>query len=279
MNERLPVYEVYAIRYATRSGQRPDHFIGGDLHHGPMPMDYFVWAIIGPGGPFVVDVGFSAEVSDRRKRTYLRSPVDGLKLIGVDAAEVRDVIVTHLHYDHAGNFDCFPKARFHLQEQELAYATGPYMQYPFMNHPFEIDDVTGVVRLNYRGRVAFHAGRAELTPGLVLELAGGHSAGLQFVRVHTRRGWLVLASDVMHYYENLTSGRPFTTAFHVGDMLAGFSKLNAAASDLLHIIPGHDPQVMRLFPAPRPALEGIVVRLDAEPIAGVDLPQTDMAGH
>jgi hypothetical protein len=63
----------------------------------------------------------------------------------------------------------------------------------------------------------------------------------------------------------MTSERPFTTAFHVGDMLVGFDKLRAAAPDADHIVPGHDPLVMKLYPAPGPNLKGVAVRLDVAP--------------
>jgi glyoxylase-like metal-dependent hydrolase (beta-lactamase superfamily II) len=261
----VPEYEVFAIRYATREAQRRDHFIGGDIHEGPMPMDYYVWVVKGEGRTIVVDTGFNAEVSARRKRTFLRCPVETLGLLGVDPAEVSDVVLTHLHYDHAGNFDRFPTARFHLQEREIHYATGRYMRFPRLSHSFEVEDVCGIVRLNYAQRVMFYAGDAELAPGITLHAAGGHSDGLQFVRVNTARGPVVLASDVSHFYENLASGRPFPTAFHIGEMLEGFEKLLAAAPDESHIVPGHDPLVMRLYPAPSSALEGIVVRLDVQP--------------
>jgi glyoxylase-like metal-dependent hydrolase (beta-lactamase superfamily II) len=184
---------------------------------------------------------------------------------GIDANAVEDVILTHLHYDHVGNFDRFPKARFHLQERELAYATGRYMHYPRLSHSFEVEDVCGIVRLNYAGRVMFYNGDAELAPGLTVHAVGGHSAGLQFVRVRTRRGFVVLASDVTHFYENMASSRPFTTAFHIGEMLEGFDRLLALAPDESHIVPGHDPLVMKLYPAPSPQLEGIAVRLDVPP--------------
>ena len=164
----------------------------------------------------------NAEVSEKRKRTFLRCPVQALAALGIDANAVEDVILTHLHYDHVGNFDRFPKARFHLQERELAYATGRYMRYPRLSHSFEVEDVCGIVRLNYAGRVMFYDGDAELAPGLTVHAVGGHSAGLQFVRIKTRRGFVVLASDVTHFYENMASSRPFTTAFHIGEMLEGF---------------------------------------------------------
>jgi glyoxylase-like metal-dependent hydrolase (beta-lactamase superfamily II) len=260
-----PEYEVFAIRYATRDAQRRDHFIGGDLHEGPMPMDYYMWVVKGDGRIIVVDTGFNAEVAARRKRTFLRCPVETLGLLNISPDEVDDVVLTHLHYDHAGNFDRFPKARFHLQEREIHYATGRYMRFPRLSHSFEVEDVCGIVRLNYARRVLFYAGDAELAPGITLHAAGGHSDGLQFVKVNTARGPVVLASDVSHFYENLASGRPFPTAFHVGEMLEGFEKLLAVAPGERHIVPGHDPLVMRLYPAPSPELEGIVVRLDVPP--------------
>ena len=108
------------------------------------------------------------------------------------------------------------------------------------------------MRLNYARRVMFYDGDAELAPGLTIHAAGGHSAGLQFVRVRTRRGFVVLASDVSHFYENMASERPFTTALHIGEMLEGFDKLLALAPDESHIVPGHDPLVMKLYPAPSP---------------------------
>ncbi len=275
----LPVYALYAIRYATRQARRRDHFIGGDPHDGPMPMDYFLWVAIGPDRTVVIDAGFTAEVAAQRKRTFLCDPVAALKLIGVDANVVRDVILTHLHYDHVGNFAQFPSAEFHLQEPEMAYATGRYMRYPKLSHSFEVEDVVGIVRLNYARRVRFYNGTAELTPGITLHPVGGHSAGLQFVRVHTQRGWVVLASDVTHFYENMETGRPFTTAFHVGEMLEGFDALAAAAPSPAHIIPGHDPRVMQRYPAPRSDLDGIVVRLDVEPVDDTPTSSSDVAAH
>jgi glyoxylase-like metal-dependent hydrolase (beta-lactamase superfamily II) len=261
-------YELFAIRYATRDARRAAHFIGGDPHDGPMPMDYFVWVARGGGRTFVIDTGFNADVSQKRQRTFLRCPVEALAALGIDANAVEDVILTHLHYDHVGNFDRFPKARFHLQERELAYATGRYMHYPRLSHSFEVEDVCGIVRLNYAGRVMFYNGDAELAPGLTVHAVGGHSAGLQFVRVKTARGFVVLASDVTHFYENMASCRPFTTAFHIGEMLEGFDRLLALAPDEGHIVPGHDPLVMKLYPAPSPELEGVAVRLDAPPSGG-----------
>src|SRR5262249_49383911 len=83
MDSHLPEYELYAIRYAERDARRSDHFIGGDPHDGPMPMDYFVWAAIGPERSFVIDTGFTAEVAAARGRRHLRCPAESLSLVGL----------------------------------------------------------------------------------------------------------------------------------------------------------------------------------------------------
>jgi glyoxylase-like metal-dependent hydrolase (beta-lactamase superfamily II) len=261
----LPEYEIYAIRYATREARRAEHFIGGDPHDAPMPMDYFTWVIRSPARIVAVDTGFTEAMAARRKRRFLRCPAETMARLGIAADTVSDVVLTHLHYDHVGNFHKFPNARFHLQEREMHYATGRFMRYPQFGHSYEADEVVAMVRLNFNGRVEFHHGEIELAPGISLHHVGGHTAGLQIVRVHTRRGWIVLASDASHYYENLQSNRPFTIAFHLGDMIDAFRTVERLAASPRHIIPGHDPLVMQRYPPASPELDGIVVRLDAEP--------------
>lgn len=262
-----PEYEVYAIRYATRDARRPNHFIGGDPHDVPMPMDYFVWLARCAQRTFVVDTGFGPQVAARRGRTLLRTPAAGLALLGVSAAEVKDVVITHLHYDHAGTFDAFTSAQFHLQDDEMAYATGRHMRHRQFNHGYEVDEVVGMVRMVYKDRVRFHAGAAELAPGLSVHRIGGHTNGLQCVRVHTQRGWVVLASDASHYYEHMEQNRLFTTMFNPGEAVDGYATLAQLADSRQHIVPGHDPLVMQRYPAPSPELSGIVVRLDVNPKA------------
>jgi len=262
----LPIYEVYAIKYAHHDRLPELNFIDTtDFHETNMPLDYYVWAAVSPERTFVIDTGFSAETAERRGRDLIRCPADALSLVGVDAATAKDVIITHLHYDHVGNFDLFPAATYHLQDREMNYATGRNMGHHVFNHAYDIEDVVGMVREVYKGRVTFHDGDAELAPGFSVHHIGGHTDGIMSVRVHTKRGWVVLASDASHLYANMGTTNPFPIVYNVGEMVRGFRKLRELADSPDHIVPGHDPKVLDIYPAVSPELEGIAVRLDEAP--------------
>jgi glyoxylase-like metal-dependent hydrolase (beta-lactamase superfamily II) len=259
-------WQVYAVHYGHHDRPARENFIFGDAHDDePMPLDYFVWAIVGADRCFVVDSGFDEAMGRRRGRTFVRSPAVGLRAIGVDPDAVEDVIVTHMHYDHVGNHELFPGARYHVQEKEMAYCTGRCMCHAATRMPFEVDDVIAMVRRLYAGRVVFHDGADELAPGITVHHIGGHTMGLQVVRVATARGQVVLASDASHLYANMLQGRPFPVVYNVADMLEGHATLKRLASSPEHVVPGHDPLVLARYPAPRPDLTGIVARLDVAP--------------
>ena len=257
-----PAYEIYAVKYAHHERTASQNFLGGDPHDGPMPLDYFVWLVRGDGREFVVDTGFNAAAAARRQRRLLRPVDEALALLGVDTQHVREVVITHLHYDHVGNFDLFPRATFHLQDLEMQYATGRCMCHEALRHAFDVEDVLGMVRNVYAGRVRFHSGDAQLAPGISVHLIGGHTMGLQAVRVATRRGFVVLASDASHFYANMGEARPFPIVYNVADMMEGWAKLRSLAESEAHVIPGHDPLVLERYPALSKELQGIVVRLD-----------------
>ena len=256
------VWQVYAVRYAHHDRMARENFIGGDVHDGPMPLDYFVWAVVSDERVFVVDTGFDEAVARRRGREFLRSPGEGLKTIGIDPAKVEDVLITHMHYDHCGNHALFPSARYHVQDREMAFSTGRCICHAALRQPFDEQDVVAMVRKLFAGRIVFHDGDEEITPGLSLHHVGGHTMGLQMVRVQTRRGWVVLASDASHFYANMERGLPFPVVYNVAEMLEGHRRAYALASSPGHVIPGHDPLVLERYPAPAPELKGWVVRLD-----------------
>jgi glyoxylase-like metal-dependent hydrolase (beta-lactamase superfamily II) len=84
------------------------------------------------------------------------------------------------------------------------------------------------------------------------------------VRVHTARGWVVLASDAVHYWANIEERNPFPAADVMG-AIEGFAVVEKLADGPTHIIPGHDPAVLTRFPPLRGNID--IVRVDLAPRA------------
>jgi glyoxylase-like metal-dependent hydrolase (beta-lactamase superfamily II) len=265
----LESYALYAVRYAENAHRKRGHSflidIPGDPHDAPMPMDYFVWGAKSANRTVVIDMGFTEETAKRRKHAFFRCPAEGLRLVGIAPEEVDDVIITHMHWDHVGNFDKFPNARFHIQQMEHSYVIGTDTYWKGFKGGVLVEDVVSLIRSNYQERVVFHEGEGHIAPGISVHFVGGHTKGQQIARVRTERGWVVVASDAAHYYANMEARNPFPAVYNVGDMLISFDAARELADSPEHIIPGHDPLVMERYPAPSPELEGIAVRLDVDP--------------
>ena len=260
--EAPPAHRILAIRYGHHARVAADNFLGGDDHATPMPLDYYVWAILrNDRPPIVVDTGFDAATAARRGRTLLRPVQEGLAAAGIDVGSIEDVIITHMHFDHAGSLGLFPRARFHVQDAEMAFCTGRAMTERVTRAPFDAAPVAEMVGLLFGERVVFHAGTETIAPGIVVRHVPGHSRGLQVVEVATARGPVVLASDAAHLYANITRATPFPVVVDVPAYLDGLKRLRAWTTSLGHIVPGHDPLVLARFPANGPD----IVRVDLPP--------------
>lgn len=265
----MSAWQVHALKYADRNARvRGDSFIMADNHDAPHPMDYYVWVLRRGDKVILVDTGYDDAEAAARGRPIRMTPDVALAPLGLTPDDIDTVIVTHLHYDHAGGLHLFPNATLHMQAAEMAYATGPCMCHDALRMPFTADHVCEAVRRLYSGRVIFHDGEAEVAEGVTVHCIGGHSRGLQAVRVRTEAGWLVLASDAAHFYENLILRKPFPLVVDVADMLDGFGTLERLASADKLIVPGHDPMVRAVFPqdiAPH------IFRLDRGPVRDITL--------
>lgn len=257
-------YEIYAIRYGKSVRKRSESFIGGDPHDGPMEMAYYVWLVRNAERAIVVDTGFAPDVAKTRAREFLICPGEAIRQLGTDPDRVETVVLTHLHYDHAGNHPLFPNATFHIQAAEMAYVTGPWMAHGHLRMGYGAEDIKAVVDRLFAERLVWHEGDSPLCDGIDLLHIGGHCAGLQSLVVETGRGSVVLASDAAVFYEGLEQSRPFPAAFHVGDELAGYRRLLAIAGSADAIIPGHDVAVMARYPE---VIPGVAWRVDGPPFA------------
>jgi glyoxylase-like metal-dependent hydrolase (beta-lactamase superfamily II) len=264
------IYEIYALKYAHHDRRSGENFLLGDAHDILQPLAYFVWLIVGSQRTFLVDSGFDEAMARARGRLVTTPVAEGLVSLGIPPDSIEDVIISHLHYDHCGNHDLFPRARYHLQDTEVAFATGRHMCHPLMRVPFEVDDVVAMVRKVFAERVVFHDGTEEIAPGISVHKVGGHSKGLQCVRVNTARGAVVLASDATHLYAHVNERRVYPVTYNVAEVLEGYRTIKALADSIDHIIPGHDPAVLDLYPPVSPALAGVAVRLDVAPRANAE---------
>ena len=244
------VYYVYSLRY----GAMPErtvrmNFMHDDLHDGPMPLDFNIWIVRNARRTLLVDTGFGPRAAAERGRRLDIDPIEALARIGVPPQTITDVVVTHMHFDHAGNLDRLPRACVHVQDKEVAFATGRCMCHAALRRPFDPEDVCALVRATYADRVRHHDGAAGLFPGVTLHPLPGHSPGLQGVRVMTPRGPVLLASGASHYYANLLRRSPFSITVDAVDTLNSYAEMMRLVPDIGHIIPGHDPKVRGLYPA------------------------------
>ena len=254
-------WEIYALKYASHAGRlRLSNYIFDDDPHGAGDIDFFIWVLRNGDRTILIDTGFDQPEAARRGRAVDRDPGEALAAMDIDAATITDVVVTHLHFDHAGGLDRYPAARFHLQESEMAYATGPCMCHGALQMPFTVDHVVEMVRHVYSGRVVFYDGDAEVAPGVTVHKTGGHSRGLQAVRVETANGPVCVASDAAHTYENFLTGKLFPIVADVEDMLKGVETIRKLAGVDERVIPGHDPLIAKYYPTH--GQSGFIWRLD-----------------
>ncbi len=257
-------FAVYAVRFAHRDASlRGEHFYRGDpCGDHSLPIDYFVWAAVSRDVVVLVDAGFTAETAARRGgRQYLRSPVDTLRSLGVDPAAVGHLVITHLHYDHVGHVADFPAAEVLLQRAEYDFWTSPMAErgeYPHLTEPADLAYLGEQLRT---GRLKLVEGERTVVPGITLHHVGGHTPGLQVVRVATARGHVVLASDATHFYENIEADRPYSIVDHLPSMYVAFDTVRELADGDDLVVPGHDPLVLDRFPCAGEGLEGLAVRV------------------
>jgi glyoxylase-like metal-dependent hydrolase (beta-lactamase superfamily II) len=259
-SEKKPEYEVYAIRYATI----PDFPVAG-LVKGADParkldIAMIVWLIRGNGRNILVDSGFYREQFFKQwtVKDFVR-PSEALGDLGVKPEEITDVVITHMHWDHADGMDLFPKARIWLQKDEYAYYTGEAWQQKGTHGGIDKDDVVSLVKLNMEGRVGLVKGDAqEILPGITCYTGGKHTYQSQYVGVNGKSGTVILASDNMYLYENLDKHVPIAQSLDFDSNLRAQDRMKQLAGNPKLIIPGHDPAEFERFPR----ISGRVVRIE-----------------
>ena len=254
-----PRYEVYAVRYATIPGFALNQLVAGADAARKLDIAMMVWLVRGGGHTILVDSGFYREQFFRQWHvTDFVRPDEAVKRAGVNPEDITDVIVTHMHWDHADGMDLFGKARVWLQKDELEYYAGEAWQSRRTHGGIDPDDVLMAVKLNLAGRMGLVNGDAqEILPGITCYTGGKHTWASQFVAVNTAAGTVVLASDNMYLYENLEKHVPIAATLDAESNLRAQDRMKQMAAKPELVIPGHDPEVFRRFPNPQPGVAKI----------------------
>lgn len=243
-------WQILALRYAENTNRtRADSFVDATDPNAPHPMDFYFWVLRRGGEVIVVDTGMDGAEGTRRGRPILREPMSMLADLGIDPVSVGTVVITHLHFDHAGCLDAFPNALFHLQAKELAFAQGPGLSDPAYSFPYSPAHVVRMAELVRDGRAILHDGEVAVTDGVTGHLVGGHAAGLMALTVSVGPVTKVLASDVAHYYESITHRPIFHIVVDKAQMQHGYAWTRAQCDHRLEqVIPAHDPALRAFYP-------------------------------
>jgi glyoxylase-like metal-dependent hydrolase (beta-lactamase superfamily II) len=245
-------YEVYAIKYAELPDFPVAGLVAGADQSRKMNIAMIVWLVRGNGRNILVDSGFyRPQFFKSWKVNAFVKPSEAIAKLGLKPEDITDVIITHMHWDHADGMDLFPKAKIWLQKDEYTYYTGEAWQSPKTHGGIDPDDVLAVVKLNMAGRVGLVNGDAqEILPGITCYIGGKHTYQSQYVGVKTANGTEVLASDNMYLYENLAMHKPIAQTLDADSNLRAQDRMKTIASDPRLIVPGHDPAIFTKFPKP-----------------------------
>jgi glyoxylase-like metal-dependent hydrolase (beta-lactamase superfamily II) len=251
-----PQYEIYAIRYATVPGFAVSGLVEGADPSRKIDIAMMVWLIRGGGRNILFDSGFYRDqfMKQWHPTDYVK-PSEAVARLGLKPEDITDVIISHMHWDHADGMDLFPKAKIWLQKDELEYYAGEAWQSRRTHGGIDADDVMAAVKLNTQGRVGLVNGDAqEILPGITAYTGGKHTYASQFVAVNTVVGAVVLASDNMYLYENLEKHAAIAQTLDRDSNLRAQDRMKQLAADARWIIPGHDPLVMTKFPQVAPGV-------------------------
>lgn len=154
------------------------------------------------------------------------SPDEVLAEVGLTPSEIDAVILTHMHWDHAGGASCYPNAVFYLQREELEgwseISDNPaYSALHFLS--MDLNDLNTMKSLLKEDRLILLDGeRDDLFPGISIRVSRfAHSFAQQMVYIENDTGLFLAVGDTCNRPENLlgTETYPFflpNTKFAVG---------------------------------------------------------------
>lgn len=251
--------QVLAVKYGYRVTTRAESYFNFHLYGEPdadLDIDYYFWVIKGSDGVILVDTGFAPEAGDRRRRAHYTTPAEVLPSLGIAADDVTTIVISHAHWDHTGNVRQFPHAQLVMTEAEYTFWTSPLAGRAHFAAHSEPDEIALLTRARKEDRLTLFTGNCTVVPGIELIEVGGHTPGQLIAAVTLadggpgNNGTVVLASDALHFYEEVERDRPFAILADLPAMYLAYDTLaQLAVQPNTRLVAGHDPLVRTRFAA------------------------------
>lgn len=255
--DRLPVYEVYAVRFATVVGYPTRSLVVGADSALRTDLAMTVWLVRNRalGRTVLVDAGFYRDkfLTRWKPATYMK-PTEALAALGVRPEDVTDIVVSHVHWDHLDGVDLFPRAQIWIQRAEMEHYTNDTGA--VLDRAIDPDDAKMLAALARLQRVRLVDGDStQIIPGITVFTGGKHTFASQYVAVRaqlagSRTGTVVLASDNAYLYENLERRRPIAQTLDSVSNVKAQARMLTMATEPRLVVPGHDGEVFVRFPKP-----------------------------
>jgi glyoxylase-like metal-dependent hydrolase (beta-lactamase superfamily II) len=197
---------------------------------------------------FVVDVGNGNKWPEKLRRIY---SIENFapEEVGLNTEAVTDIIVSHLHFDHAGGLCryrpgsgedlelCFPQARVHLQADNYETARNPNAR---ERASYLKENLLGLKQ----AKLELHRGSVEIFPGIWVHQNDGHTRGQQWIEVRSGAESIVYPADLVPTARHLPL--PYSMGYDMSaetllEEKADF--LGRAVAERWIVVFGHDPDV------------------------------------
>lgn len=244
------VYRIFALKYAGPLTSSVAKVLLDTDWDKTIERNYYIWVVQGEGRTVVIDCRVrQARAEQRNLRGYV-SPAEVLQRIGIDAARVEHLVITHIHHDHVGGLELFPQAKVYVQRKEFDFwVTDPIARRPPFARVSDPAAVQGICALRGSERLVLVDGNQEILPGIELLLTPGHTPALQSVAVATAKGLAVLTSDCAHVHRTFEMDMPSSIMCDLPEWMRSLAKLRQRVSGKLDMLfPGHDVAMYLNYP-------------------------------
>jgi glyoxylase-like metal-dependent hydrolase (beta-lactamase superfamily II) len=235
--------KIFGMKIGERNIERPLIFYMENFAE-KIKINFYLWVIKTEAEVYLIDTGFTYEEGRKRGVQNFQNPTSQLQKLGIEASEIKKVVITHLHWDHFNGFESFPNATFYVQKKELDFVTQSVPKQPAITKVYN-DISSQISKLRDENRFHIIEGDYLLDGFIQLQHVGGHTPGLQTVKVKRENNPSIhFIGDNVYYRRNLSEKLPPMLNLDIPQTLRIYNQLEHEKN---LIIPGHEPELVNEF--------------------------------